>query len=382
MNTNEELLSKIYSRYGEQIDDYLDDPNKEYAISFSPAAEMYADEIVPSFKYSVTPDYPSDYNTIIYHDIDRQDKNLTTEVNLATIEGYKFIKVITPFFDVRTFDFIITRASEFAVIQQKLSLRRKEKNEKIIDFPIIGIDLDYLKRETIDFLLNEDFRTYCENKHIKLKRGLVFEGLPGNGKSCALAWLKSRAIENKISYNVFTNPKDFFEEGFNEATDNKEKRIFVFEDFDAFLRERDDNNNSPNQILSSILNLLDGISELKNIVVVFTTNKINSFDSAFLRPGRIDKVIKFNLPTKENILEFFQQYIPEYSSSYDSMLKTLNSLNSNVSFAILKGICDDINIHFFTNQQEPSLDQIVEIIKEKCKGSNKGNIRDRSDLIL
>mgnify|MGYP000557270297 CR=1 FL=1 len=56
--------------------------------------------------------------------------------------------------------------------------------------------------------------------------------------------------------------------------------------------------------------ILDILDEINNVVSIFTTNRIRIFDSAFIRPGRIDKVYTYNLPDKKhgkNFLMFIYQ---------------------------------------------------------------------------
>jgi ATP-dependent 26S proteasome regulatory subunit len=56
------------------------------------------------------------------------------------------------------------------------------------------------------------------------------------------------------------------------------------------------------------LNILDGLQESPGRIIVMTTNKPESLDKAFIRPGRIDFNICFNKATVEdikNILNFF-----------------------------------------------------------------------------
>jgi hypothetical protein len=59
--------------------------------------------------------------------------------------------------------------------------------------------------------------------------------------------------------------------------------------------------------LSGMLNLLDGILEL-NSVVVITTNNLNYFDSAFLRPARIDLALHLSHVTKKSTKEYLIWY--------------------------------------------------------------------------
>ena len=53
--------------------------------------------------------------------------------------------------------------------------------------------------------------------------------------------------------------------------------------------------------LECILNTMDGVKELKDAMVIFTTNHIEDIDPAFIRPGRIDKIIHMKFATVSTI---------------------------------------------------------------------------------
>lgn len=53
--------------------------------------------------------------------------------------------------------------------------------------------------------------------------------------------------------------------------------------------------------LECILNTMDGVKELKDAMVIFTTNHLDDIDPAFMRPGRIDKIIQLTLATVDTI---------------------------------------------------------------------------------
>jgi hypothetical protein len=63
--------------------------------------------------------------------------------------------------------------------------------------------------------------------------------------------------------------------------------------------------------LECVLNTLDGVHELYDAVIVFTTNDIGALDPAFLRPGRIDQIIHMDLAgpliIKKMVEHFFQE---------------------------------------------------------------------------
>lgn len=374
----DEQVQFILQNYGSLLEKHLG--TKNFAFGFYPNSESYADRVEPIEQLSDI----NGRNITFFQDFSYQDKVILSDYNVCYIDNIIFVKIVTPFIFDRCYDFIVTKKEDFrrAISLLKRNEGLKDKNNKI-DFPLIGLDFDFFKREIIDFLLNDKFREYCKKKNIKLKRGLIFEGPPGCSKSLTLTWIKRQARLNDIEFHSFENPKEFIENK-ERYFDASKKSIFAFEDFDAFLREREDTDNSPNQILSTILNTLDGIDEIENIVSIFTTNRVNTFDSAFIRPGRIDKVIRFSPPSDRNIFEFFDAYIPEYDGKEKSILFEYIKENSKlISYALLKGICDDINIAMFNNQENKiSIDDILKLSEVKITGANKNTVVKSSDKFI
>jgi SpoVK/Ycf46/Vps4 family AAA+-type ATPase len=53
------------------------------------------------------------------------------------------------------------------------------------------------------------------------------------------------------------------------------------------------------RVVSQLLHELDGVSDLKRVVVVAATNRPDLLDAAFLRPGRIDRMLYIGPPDGE-----------------------------------------------------------------------------------
>jgi SpoVK/Ycf46/Vps4 family AAA+-type ATPase len=371
MNFNDGIIDYILKLYGFHIKNEL---GVNITLFFFGNNEKYIDEI-KSYPGLIKSEKDEFKITILndYSLLSDEQKSPIYDFNICTIEGKKFIKIVTPFVFSRAYDFIITKTEEAEEIF-KLLKKRKEDEEVIAleENKIIGIDLPVIKKEIVDFLLNEEFRLFCKSKEIKLKRGIVFTGKPGTGKTTTIKWLKKIAKENDIFVKRFNDPDDFFD-NVDEYYSNK-KSIFIFEDFDGFLQERKEDSSTkqnPNILLTKILNVLDGVEEIENVVTIFTTNIPEIFDKALLRPGRIDKLINFDLPSKEQIYNFMNLYIPEYKQYYDKIVELTFNLAQDISYAILKGICDDINILNF-NKHKVVEEDIIKIIKEKMFSANKG----------
>jgi proteasome-associated ATPase len=54
---------------------------------------------------------------------------------------------------------------------------------------------------------------------------------------------------------------------------------------------------------------MDGIESLNEVVIILASNRADLIDPAILRPGRIDRKIKVNRPTREGALEIFKIYL-------------------------------------------------------------------------
>lgn len=386
-------LQFILENYRANIEHWLDikfawEGHNKISASFFADSEEYADELTrvqtPTLHYKVEKSPMAEYDVpvLFYQDYSIGEKTLT-DLSYCRIGKYKFLKIITPFTRDRSYDIIIAKYDEMESILKELTAKQEASNFKVDDYPVVGIDFGMLKANTVDFLLNGEFREFCKKHRIPLKRGVVLEGKPGTGKTMSLRWLKNQALKNDIHFHSFTSVKEFLDDR-DEYFENN-KKIFVFEDFDTALLDREKTGNTPNDVLGQVLNTLEGINQIQDTVSVFTTNKIGVFDSAFIRPGRIDKVITYSLPNRDNIIDFIDIYLADLDlESKNLLVGKLVDKNIDISYAVLKGICDDINIFVFNKGfEELNGDVIANIAKEKVEGANRQTkVSDSSDMIL
>ena len=72
------------------------------------------------------------------------------------------------------------------------------------------------------------------------------------------------------------------------------------DEIDAVGTKRYDSNSSGEKEIQrtmlELLNQLDGFDERGDVKVIMATNRIEALDPALLRPGRIDRKIKFPYP--------------------------------------------------------------------------------------
>ena len=194
---------------------------------------------------------------------------------------------------------------------ESVFLPKKQKNDilKCID--------KFIKPETIS-----EYKRLGVNH----KLTLLLEGVPGTGKSSLITALASHydfdiaiiSFTPKMTDTAFLHILRTWErridnENNNNGDDNdgesRRHTILVIEDMDCIFKERKSNDEARNSVtFSGILNGLDGITTSEHQIVIMTTNHIEHLDSALIRPGRVDYIIKFEHAVKEQIIEMFTVY--------------------------------------------------------------------------
>lgn len=156
-----------------------------------------------------------------------------------------------------------------------------------------------IKANTIDF--QKKIRRWAEFG-IPPKRGVLLAGEPGTGKT---AICKALMAEAEGITCIAANPADLSADGYiselyDIAQDLAPSMVFV-EDIDQIGQDRSDFPYSGGPALPSLLSILDGIEEKREIVTVATTNFLKKLDKALSqRPSRFDRIVIIPLPSLEH----------------------------------------------------------------------------------
>jgi len=87
--------------------------------------------------------------------------------------------------------------------------------------------------------------------------------------------------------------------------------IVFFDEMDSIFRTRGSGVSSDveNTIVPQLLSEIDGVEQLKNVIVIGASNREDMIDPAILRPGRLDVKIKIERPDATAAKDIFSKYL-------------------------------------------------------------------------
>lgn len=188
---------------------------------------------------------------------------------------------------------------------------------------------DDLKKDIIDSV--EGFlasKKVYEQAKIPWKRGILFFGEPGNGKSSLIKTIMSNYDVKPVTVLSSSNiNEEMLAEAFDYAQ-SQEPGFLYLEDLDTMLQ---------NISLSYFLNLMDGVNSLSGIIVAATANDLSKLNEAILnRPSRFDRKWEIPMPdaamTKKYLKHWFKGTLKD--KDYDTVAQLC--VKSKFSYAYLK----------------------------------------------
>jgi chaperone BCS1 len=166
------------------------------------------------------------------------------------------------------------------------------------------------------------------------KTSFLLTGVPGAGKT---SLVKALALKYKRPVYILSFTKQLTDESLIDLMGElKEDAILLIEDIDAFFVDRQPVN--INISFSAFINFLDGMLGRGNGVMIFmTANNPDRLDHALIRPGRVDKIIKFDYPKKREIQAAFDAMVSDvqpgdFESFYDNIKHHTISMSGIIDY--------------------------------------------------
>ncbi|MEM2287686.1 MAG: CDC48 family AAA ATPase [Sulfolobales archaeon] len=185
-----------------------------------------------------------------------------------------------------------------------------------------------------------------EKMGIRPPRGILLYGPPGCGKTLLA---KAVATEANANFIAIKGPEILskwvgesekaIREIFRRARQVAPTVVF-FDEIDAIVPVRGMRHDTEvtDRIVNQLLAELDGIQNLKNVVVLGATNRVDLIDPALLRPGRFDRVIYVPPPDKKARYEILKIHTRNVPLGTDVDLEKIAELTEGYSGADLEAL--------------------------------------------
>lgn len=153
-----------------------------------------------------------------------------------------------------------------------------------------------------------DSRSRLKRVEIPWRRGYLFEGPPGTGKTSM-----SLALACRLGFRLATlslSEVDGDADLRAAVSKLRDRTVLVIEDIDTFavVRDRDHEQSDGDLTLSGILNALDGFETPDGLVTICTTNHVEQLDPALMRPGRLDRIFTLDYIRPAEIESLFKWF--------------------------------------------------------------------------
>ncbi len=213
---------------------------------------------------------------------------------------------------------------------------------------------------------------------IKPPKGILLSGSPGCGKT-----LMAKAIANETHVNFISvkgpallskyvgESERAVREVFQKARQAAPCIIF-FDEIDALVPIRGGASDAhvSERVLSQILTELDGIEELKGVLVLGATSRADMLDPAVLRPGRFDEIIEIPMPDKNGREKIFAIHLRNKPLAADIRPDDLAAKTEGLSGAEIAGICHKAALSALRRAVQAGRDAGADDVPDLCLTSD------------
>jgi transitional endoplasmic reticulum ATPase len=180
-------------------------------------------------------------------------------------------------------------------------------------------------------------------------KGLLLYGPPGTGKTLLAKAAANESEANFISVkgpellNKFVGESEkAIREVFRKARQASPCIIF-FDEIDSVAPVRGSSSSDSNvteRVISQFLTEMDGLEELRNVVIIAATNRPDIVDPALLRPGRFDRMLLVPPPDLEARKQIFRIHTKKTPMAEDVKLDELARKTEGYTGADIASICN------------------------------------------
>jgi AAA family ATPase len=201
--------------------------------------------------------------------------------------------------------------------------------------------------------------------NVNSKKGILLYGPPGCSKTLTVkalateAGLNFLAVKGAEILSMYVGESErALRDIFRKARSARPSIIF-FDEIDAIASKRSSTSQGGVNVLTTLLNEMDGIEELKSVLVIAATNKPEVIDPALMRPGRLDNILYIGPPDFEARKEILNIWCHKSVIHPEVNLEELAWKTEGYSGAEIVSICETAGDAALDEEEETGQEQDV-----------------------
>lgn len=284
---------------------------------------------------------------------------VTTEKNFAEILSLVFdVLFYAIFFTIFFFVFRKFISPNTFKVQHKTGVKFSD---------VVG--MEKLKQDMTQIIQIMQHPKEYTSRGIRMPKGILLEGAPGNGKT-----LFAKALAGEAKVNFIPAKATDFESMFMAIGPMKVKLLFkkarrkapciVFiDEFDGIGTRRNYSGSAieteNTRIVTALLNELDGFEPTSGVLVLAATNSIQALDEALIRPGRFDGKFSVPYPDEKDRIELCRMYLKGKSPASECNPEYLSKIFAGFSCAKIEAVLNKASL--IAEQKNLSCFSIAEV---------------------
>ncbi len=211
---------------------------------------------------------------------------------------------------------------------------------------------------------------------IRSPKGILLYGPPGTGKTMVAKAVATQAGAKFLTAKGSALLSKWYGESekkvaeFFQRAKQVTPTILFFDELDSIAPVRGGSMGEPQvteRVVNQMLAEMDGMEELRGVVVLGATNRPDMIDPALLRPGRFDEIVYVPIPDAVARVEIFRSHTKGMALDADFNLEKHTEITDRFTGADIAGVCMKAGLYALRENPEAkrvTMEHFFRAIKE------------------